>query len=104
VTFQTALILIFKCAATLCLSGISTKLALAQAESNYWKANIAFKIQEHFTASYQQYTTEQLISYLMGTDISLLSFTPIKIIAHITFKAMYAIKIGNRDIKKKIYL
>jgi hypothetical protein len=81
-----------------------TKLALTQAESNYWKANIAFKIQEHFTASYQQYTTEQFISFLMGINIGLLSLTFIKTIAHITFRTIYAMKIGNRDVKKRICL
>lgn len=84
VTLQTALILIFKHAAILCLSGSSTKLALTQAESNYWNANIALKIQEHFTASYQQYSTEQFISFLMDTNIGLLSLTSTTIIAHIT--------------------
>ena len=68
-TFQVAIILIFKHAANLCLSGISAKLALTQAESKYHQANISSKIEEHFTASYEEYSAEQVISFLMNTNI-----------------------------------
>ena len=69
VTFQLAIILILKHAAILCLCGISAKFAITQAESQYYQANIASKIQEHFTASYEEYSTEQVIGFLMDTNI-----------------------------------
>lgn len=103
ITFQTALILIFKCAAVLCLSGISTKLALTQAESTYWKANIAFKIQEHFTASYQQYSTEQFISFLMDTNIGLFGLASTNILVHTTFRTIYTMKILKSRCKERIF-
>ena len=78
--FQEEIILIFKHAAFLCLSGILAKLALTQAESNYHQANIALKIQEHFTASYEECSREQFISFLMDTNIGLSSFTSLKIL------------------------
>ncbi|KAF8272789.1 hypothetical protein EI94DRAFT_159128 [Lactarius quietus] len=65
-----AIILICKHATILCFSGYSAKLALTQAELNYQKANIASTIREHFTASYQEYTIEQFISFLMNTNIA----------------------------------
>jgi len=65
-----ASILIFKHAAVLCLSGIPAKLALTQAESDYQKANIASKIEEHFVASYQDYSSEQSIDFLIKTRIA----------------------------------
>ena len=80
-TFQVAIILIFKQAAILCLSGIPAELAVTQAESNYHQANIASKIQEHFTACYEEYSTEQFVSFLMDTNIGLSSLASIKIIA-----------------------
>ena len=86
-TFQVAIILIFKHAATLCLSGISAELALTQAELNYHQANIASKIQEHFTASYEEYSTEQFIGFLMDTNIGLSSLASIKIIADAFFQS-----------------
>ena len=61
----------------LCLSGMSAELALTQAELIYHQANIASKIQEHFTASYKEYTTEQYISFLMDTNIGLSSLASI---------------------------
>ena len=70
-TFELAIILIFKHAATLCISGIPGELALTQAESDYQKANFASKIEEHFTASYQEYTIKQFVEFIMGTDIGL---------------------------------
>ena len=78
-TFQVAIILIFKHAATLCLSGISAKLAVTQAESSYHQANIASKIQEHFTEPLKDYSTGQFIEFLMDTNIGLSSLASIKI-------------------------
>ena len=69
----------------LCLSGMSAKLALTQAESNYHQANIASKIQEHFTACYEEYSTEQFIDFLMDTNIGLSSLTSVKIVADAVF-------------------
>jgi hypothetical protein len=54
-------------------------LALTQAESDYWKTNIASKIEAHFTASYEEYSIEQFIDFLMDTNIGLLSFASTKI-------------------------
>ena len=79
-TIEAAIILIFKHAAVLCLSGVPAKLALTQAESAYWKANIASKIEEHFVASYQDYSFEQSIDFLINTHIGLSSLASIKII------------------------
>ena len=84
-TFQVAIILIFKHAAILCLSGMSAKLALTQAELNYHQADIASKIQEHFTASYEEYSTKQFISFLMDTNIGFSSLASVKIIADAVF-------------------
>jgi len=66
-----AIILIFKQAALLCLSGIPGKLALTQAESDFQKANIVSKIEECFTASYQEYTIEDFVSFLVKTNIAI---------------------------------
>ena len=86
-TFQVAIILIFKHAAILCLSGMPAKLALTQAELNYHHTKIASKIQEHFTASYEEYSTEQFIGFLMDTNIGLSSLASIKIIADAFFQS-----------------
>ena len=73
-TFEVAIILIFKHAALLCLSGTAAKRALTQAESDFQKANIMSRVQEHFTASYEEYTIEQVEGFLMNTDIGLSTF------------------------------
>ena len=99
-TFQIAIILIFKHAAILCLSGISAELAITQAESKYHQANIASKIQEHFTASYEEYSTEQFIGFLMNTNIGLSSLVFMKIIADAIFRVINTMKIGNLYVKK----
>ena len=96
VTFQVAIILIFKHAAILCLSGILPKLALTQAESNYHQANIASKIQEHFTASYEEYTTKQFIDFLLDTNIGLSSLASIKIKTDAVFRVINTMKIRNK--------
>jgi len=71
--FRLAIILIFKHAAVLALSGIRANLALTQAESDYRKAKIGSKIEEHFTAPYSEYTVEQLINFLKNTNIGVVS-------------------------------
>ena len=86
-TFEVAIILIFKHAAALCLSGISAKLALTQAESDYQKANIASKIEGRFTASYEDYSIEQFIAFLMDTNIGLLTLASTKTMADTAFRA-----------------
>ena len=73
-TFGVAIVLIVKHAASLRLSGISARMALTQAESDFHSANVASKIQEHFTASYQEYSIEQFVDFLKDTDIGLSSF------------------------------
>jgi len=55
----------------LCLSGVSAKLALTQAESGYQKANIALKIKENFTAPYEVYSMEEINVFLMNTNFEL---------------------------------
>lgn len=70
-TLEVAIILILKNAASLCLSGISATSALTQAESAFQKANIMSKIEDHFTASYQEYTLKQFVEFLLNTDIGL---------------------------------
>ena len=97
--FQKALILIFKHAAILCLSGISSKLALTQAESNYHQAKIASKIQDYFTASYEEYSSEQSIGFLMDTNIGVTSFTFLKLIAEAVFRVINTMKTGNLYVK-----
>ena len=75
-TFEVAVILILKHAAVLSISQKSdtrptiTKI-LIQAESNFQKANIMSKIQEHFTASCNEYTIDQMVQFLMDTDIGM---------------------------------
>jgi glycine cleavage system regulatory protein len=72
-TFEVAIILIFKHTATLCFSGVSANLALTQAELDYHKADVASKIKGHFTAPYKEYSIEQFTSFLMDTNIGLSS-------------------------------
>ena len=86
-TCETGIILIFKHAATLCLSGITAKLALTQAESGYQKANIALKIKEHFTAPYEVYSIEEINVFLINTNFGLLSLALTKIMADTAFRA-----------------
>ena len=100
VTFPLAIILIFKHAAILCLSGISAELALTQAESNYHQANIASKVQQQFTASYEEYSTEQFVDFLMDTNIGLFSLSSIKIIADAAFRVINTTQIENPYAKK----
>lgn len=100
-TFEVAIILIFKHAANLCLSGISAKLAITQVESDYREANIASKIEEHFTASFQEYSIEQFVSFLMNTSIGLLSLVPTLIIADTVLRGFQMRDIVNLYTKKK---
>ena len=86
-TFEIAIIVIFKHAAALCLSGISAELALTQAGSDYQKANIASKIEGHFTASYEDYSIEQFIGFLRDTNLGLLSLEYTKVMADTAFRA-----------------
>lgn len=87
-SFQVAIILIFKHAAILVLSGASSKSALTQVELAFQKANIMSNIQEHFTASFQEYTNEQFTSFLVNTEISLSGLTSTQVMAYIALKAL----------------
>ena len=77
---RVAIILILKHAAVLCLSGISAKSAVTQAESSFWKANIMSQIGGHFTGSYQEYPVRQFIDLLRDTNIGSSSLASLKII------------------------
>jgi hypothetical protein len=83
-----AIILICKHATILCFSGSTAELALTQAESNYQKANIASKIEEHFTSSYQEYSVEQFIGFLMNINIGSSSLALIVAMADLASKAV----------------
>jgi hypothetical protein len=67
--FEVVIILIFKHASILCLSGTLATMALTQAASDYQDANIMSTILEHFPASYQEYTIEQFIGFLVNQNI-----------------------------------
>ena len=84
------------------MSGVSAELAVTQAESNYHQANIASKIQKHFTASYEEYSTEQIVDFLMNTNIGLLSLASIKIIADAAFRVINTMKIRDLLVKKRL--
>ena len=58
-----------------------------EAESSFKQANVALKIQDHFTASYQEYTKEQFIRFLTDTNFGWLEFAFTKIIADIGFRS-----------------
>ena len=60
------------------------------------------KIQKHFTTSYEEYSTEQFISFLMDTNIGLSSLASIKIIADTVFRVINTIKIENLFVKKRL--
>ena len=86
-TLEVAIILICKHAALLSLLGISTKLALTQAESDYQNANIASTIEDHLVASTQDYSIENSVDFLIKTHIGLssLASTKIQTVADTTF-------------------
>jgi hypothetical protein len=50
------------------------KLALAEANQQYHKANIDVTIQQHLTACAAEQSEEQFVSFIMSTDISLFIF------------------------------
>ena len=72
-TFEIAIILILKHAASLCLSGTSARTAISQAESNFQNANVGSKIKEHFTGSYEEYTIGQFVHFIVNTNFGLSS-------------------------------
>jgi hypothetical protein len=86
-TFEVAIILILKHAASLCLSGISARRAITQAESDFQSANLASKIEEQFPGSYEEYTVEQFVHFVVDTNIGLSGFTSTQIIAYSAFTA-----------------
>ena len=70
--FAAAIILILKHATTLRLSGLYSKLALAQAELDYQKLNIGWRITQNFTAPPQQYSVPDFVDFIMGVSVCLL--------------------------------
>jgi len=68
-------------------------VALTQAESDFQKADIMSKIQEHFTAFYEEYTVEQIVGFLMDTNIGLSTFTFIQIVAYTGFKGTWELEL-----------
>ena len=86
-TYEVAIILILKHAASLCLSGSSARTAISQAESNFQNANVASTIEEHFTESYEEYTVEQFVHFIVDTNFGLSGFTSTQIMAYSTFKS-----------------
>jgi hypothetical protein len=86
-TFEVAIILILKHVASLCLTGIPVRTAIAQAEADFQNANMASRIEEHFTGSYEEYTNAQFVQFIVDTNIGLSSFTSTHIIAYLAFKA-----------------
>ena len=86
-TFKVAIILILKHAASLCLSGTSARLAITQAESSFQNANVATKIEEHFTGLYKEHTIQQFVHFIENTNFGLSGFTSTEIMAYFALKA-----------------
>ena len=71
-TFEVAIILIFKHAAVSRNPGSRDFIQLlSRAQSSFQKANIMSKIRGHFTASSNEYTIDQMVDFLMDTDIGM---------------------------------
>jgi len=62
---MTATILILRHATTLRISGLDSKSALAQAELDYQKLNISWKITQNFP---QQYSIPNFVDFIMGVS------------------------------------
>ena len=62
-------------------------MALTQAESDFQKANIMSRIQEYFTASYEEYTIEQVVDFLVNTNFGLSAFASTYMTAYTSVKA-----------------
>jgi len=77
-----ALILLCKHAASLGLSGLSPKLALTQADSDFQQGNVISTIKQSFPASYEEYTQEQFITFLKDVNIGLFNYIYILIMAN----------------------
>ncbi|KAH9052331.1 hypothetical protein EDB87DRAFT_1692387 [Lactarius vividus] len=69
-----ALILIFKHATLLRLSGLEFESALTQAERDYREGNVDLKIQEHLTGSSED-SDELSASFIIATDIAISVFS-----------------------------
>ena len=54
------------------MAGFGPKLALTQAELDFQKSTVPSEIQEHFDATHEQDTLEQLQMFLMSANIGLL--------------------------------
>lgn len=65
-----AIILILKHAAPLCLSGTSARIAIAQAESDFQNSNVASRIEEQFPGSYEEYSVEEFVHFIVDTNIA----------------------------------
>jgi len=51
------------------MAGFGPKLALTQAELDFQKSNVPSEIQEHFHATHEQHTVEQLKMFLINANI-----------------------------------
>jgi hypothetical protein len=81
-TFVTAVIIILKHATFLHLSNLSQESALTQAEKDYHAVNMKSKIQKFLSSSPQNYSLEQVASFIEASDISLYILAPIYIISY----------------------
>jgi hypothetical protein len=72
-TFEVAIILILKHAAIFLYkqSTWQPNIPIHHIESKFQEANIMSKIQEHFTVSNTEYTIDQMVEFLMDTDIGM---------------------------------
>ena len=102
-TFEVAIILILKHAASLSLSGTSPRIAITQAESDFQNANVASKIEEHFTGSYEEYTVEHFVQFIVDTNLGLSCFTSTQTMAYSSLKAGWRIGVGNMCNERAIY-
>ena len=66
-----AVILIFKHATFLRLSGESGESALTHAEKHFWASKMDLKIQEHLVTCSYENLIEQFADFIMATDIGL---------------------------------
>jgi hypothetical protein len=87
-TLVKAVTLILKQATLLSIS-ISPKLALANAEQDYQRANIDLTIQQHLTACTSEQSVEQFVGFIMSTDIGLFVFNPfVRSISYYSFSVI----------------
>ena len=86
-----AVILIFKHATVLRLSGLSEESALTHAEMDFWASKIDLKIQEHLVTCSYENLVEQFADFIMATDIGLFIPASVKIFSHQAFTSIILI-------------